>query len=68
MICVYPIEIEAVDEDWNPVFKLRTFDENCATLTVGAMISPSNIDEFCQALQKALALLELEKPNGKPNA
>ncbi len=60
-IRLYPIEIEAVNEDENAVFKLRTFDERCATLTVDSVITPANIDEFCEALKQALTLLELEQ-------
>ena len=60
MICVYPVEIEAVDEEGNPIFKLKTFDEYSATLTVNSLISPTDVDEFCQALQKSVTLLELK--------
>ena len=63
MIQVYPIEIEAVDENHDPMFKLRAFDESCATLTFDGAIGPDNIDDVCAALQLAVELLELK---GKP--
>ena len=61
MIEIYPIEIEAVNEVGDPFFKLKSFDEYSATLTVDSLISPNNIEEFCDALRKALALLQLER-------
>lgn len=60
MIKIYPIEIEAVDDDGEPVFKLKAVDENNASLTVDALISPGNVDDFCRALSKAIIMLELE--------
>lgn len=69
MFKIYPIEIEAVDSDDEPVFKLRTFDENCATLQVDLLISPDNVDDFCRALHVAVNMLKLEKTSqSKPDA
>lgn len=60
MIKIYPIEIEAVDDDGELVFKLKSYDENSASLTVNALISHGNVDDFCRALGKAVIMLELE--------
>lgn len=60
MMKIYPIEIEAIDTDDELVFKLRTFDANCATLMVSSTISPDNVDEFCQMLHLAVDMLKLE--------
>ena len=61
MITVYPIEIEAVDEENTLMFRLKTFDENCAILKTDIEISNSNVDSFCQALKDSVAMLNLKK-------
>lgn len=59
-IRIYPIEVEAVDETDEPVFKLRTVDAESASLEVRAVLTPANVNDFCDALQRAIKLLELE--------
>ena len=59
-IRIYPIEIEAIDDDDEPVFKLRTMDAESASLEVRAVLTPANVNNFCDALQRAIKLLELE--------
>lgn len=60
MIKIYPVEVEAVDDAEEPVFKLKAIDAYYATLTIDLLISHNNIDELCQALRQAVALLKLE--------
>jgi len=52
--------VEAVDETDEMVFKLRTMDAGSANLEVRAVLTPANVDDFCDALQRAIKLLELE--------
>lgn len=59
-IRIYPIELEAVDETDELVFKLRTMDAESASIEVRAVLTPANVDDFCDALQRAIKLLELE--------
>ena len=68
MIKLYPIEIEAVDETGDVVFKLQTFDEKSATLEVKRIISPGDVDDFCNELKRALTLLELNSDATHPEA
>ena len=59
-IRIYPIEVEAFDEIHELVFKLRTVDAESASLEVRAVLTPANVSDFCDALQRAIKLLELE--------
>lgn len=59
MIEIYPVSIEAMDEDGACVFKLQAFDNLSATLEVNGVITCGNVNEFCNALKRAVATLEL---------
>ena len=60
MIEVYPVKVEAV-QDGELLFKLESFDEYSATLSVdNTLVSPGSIEEFCTALRKGVALLALQ--------
>lgn len=60
MIKTYPIAIEAVDELDELVFKLTVVDAGAALLEAKAIITPRNVQDFCEALQRALMRLELD--------
>lgn len=62
MIKLYTVEVIGVDgdDDDRPLFKLRTFDESCAALTMDTVVSPSNIALLCDAIQQAMERLELD--------
>lgn len=62
MIKLYTTEVIGVDGDDGdrPLFKLRTFDEACAALTMDTLVSPGNIALLCDAIQQAMERLELE--------
>ena len=57
---VYPIEVEAVDETGSGVFRLKTFDEYSATLTVDTLVNQSNLDELFAAIRSGVEKLELK--------
>jgi len=61
MIKIYPVSIEAVDEQGECMFKLETFDERSATIKVTTLITNGNIDWFCNSLKRALIMLDLER-------
>ena len=56
---VYPIEVEAVDEMGGGVFRLKTFDEYSATLTVDTLVNQCNLDELFAAIRSGVEKLEL---------
>lgn len=60
MINVYPIKIEAVNENHDLMFRLEAFDEYCATIEIKTSISHSNIDELFAAIREGVDLLRLE--------
>ena len=60
MINVYPIKIEAVDEDGDLQFTMETFDAHAATVEIKTVIGPDNIDELTAALRRAVVMLELK--------
>lgn len=57
---VYPIEVEAVDETGSGVFRLKTFDEYSATLTVDTLVNQCNLDELFAAIRSGFEKLELK--------
>ena len=57
---VYPIEVEAVDETGSGVFRLKTFDEYSATLTVDTLVNQCNLDELFAAIRSGVEKLELK--------
>ena len=60
MIKVYPIQIEAIDDVSDLVFKLTTFDEYTAELTIKTLVNADMLPELFEALNKAMLLLELK--------
>ncbi len=60
MIDVHPIEVQALDEDKQLMFTLKTIDENCALIEMKCLVNPHNIDQLTAAMRRALALLDLE--------
>lgn len=62
MIKLYTMEVIGVDTDDNDrlLFKLRTFEENCAVLTIDTVVSPGDLAVLCDAIQQAMERLELE--------
>lgn len=57
---VYPIEVEAVDETGSGVFRIKTFDEYSATLTVDTLVNQYNLDELFAAIRSGVEKLELK--------
>ena len=60
MIDVYPVKIEATDEDGFVQFTMETQDEHCATVEFRAAIGPGNIDNLVAAMRRAVVMLELK--------
>ena len=60
MINVYPVKIEAVDEDGQVQFTMETQDEHCAMVDIRTVIGPNNIDQLTAAMRRAVVMLELE--------
>ena len=60
MINVYPIKVEAVDEDGEVQFSMETFDSHAAIVTIRTTIGLGNIDELTAALRRAVVMLELK--------
>ena len=65
MIKIYPVSIEAFDDNHQLVFNLSTFDAQSAMLKVDAAITNDNVDEFCTSLKRALILLDLGNDNNE---
>ena len=55
---VYPVKIEAV-MDREVLFRLKTFDEYTATLTMEVTLAPSELDPLFAAIRRGMELLEL---------
>ena len=60
MINVYPIKIEAVDDDGEVQFTMETFDAHAATVNIRTVIGPDNIDDLVAAMRRAVVMLELK--------
>ena len=60
MIKVYPVKIEAVDEDGDVAFTMETLDAHAATVEVKTIVRPENIDELTSAMRRAVVMLEME--------
>jgi len=60
-IKVYPVKIEAVDEDNELAFTLEAFDECMAQIDIKTLLGEDNIEDVIAAIRQALALLELKK-------
>lgn len=61
MIDVYPVKIEAVDQETKEVmFTMETFDECAATIEMKTTLGPSNIHQIVAAMRRAVAMLELK--------
>lgn len=60
MIKVYPVKIEAVDEDGQVQFTMETFDASAATVEIKTSIGPGNIDQLTAAMRRAVVILELK--------
>jgi len=61
MMRIYPVKIECIDDVMDVVFKLETFDECSATLTVDTLICNGSVDELCGRIKDAVNMLELER-------
>lgn len=60
MIKVYPVKIEAVDEDCSIAFTMETIDAHAAKIEFKTLIGPDNINELVAAMRTAVQMLELE--------
>lgn len=60
MINVYPIKIEAVDDDGEVQFTMETFDAHAAMVNIRTVIGPDNIDDLVAAMRRAVVMLELK--------
>ena len=60
MINVYPIKIEAVNENGEVQFSMETFDSHAAIVTIRTTVGPGNIDELTAAMRRAVVMLELK--------
>ena len=60
MIKVYPVKIEAVDEDGSMVFSMETQDSHAAMVKVNTFIGQDNFEELVAAMRRAVQMLELK--------
>lgn len=60
MITVYPVKIEALDEDGRVQFTMEAIDEHAAKVDINTIIGPDNIDELTDAMRRAVVMLELK--------
>lgn len=62
MIKVYPIKIEAVDEEGEVLFTLKTEDAACCTVEIKQplILSNGNLEEVLDAVRRGVKMLELE--------
>lgn len=61
MIDVHPVEIQAVSQDGELLFNVKTVDEHCALVEMKCLVNSQNIDQLTAAMRRALAMLELEQ-------
>jgi hypothetical protein len=60
MIKVYPVKIEAYDEEKETVvFTIEAFDSFCAEVTMKQEITNESIENVTAALRRAVQMLEL---------
>lgn len=60
MIEVFPVEMEAYDKEIGTdscVYKLKAFDECCATLTVSALVDPASWPEISESILQSLKIM-----------
>ena len=61
-IPVYATEVEATTKEGDLLFKLKTFDEYTAILTMDSVVvSHANLQDIIQALRRAVEKLELKR-------
>jgi hypothetical protein len=60
MINVYPVKIEAYDDDKELIFKLEAIDECVAKLEVVSCIDYRILDELFLSIREAMYLMKLE--------
>lgn len=62
MINVYPVRVEATDEDHNVLFCLQTQDEHCCTIEVRnpLILGHDNLEQVLTAVRRGVAMLELK--------
>lgn len=60
MIDVHATEVQALNEDNDLLFTLKTFDKDCAIIEMTCSVNSQNIDQLTAAMRRALALLDLE--------
>ena len=60
MIKVYPVKIEAVDDEGELTFIMQAIDAHAATIELKTVIRPDNIEQLVDAMRKAVQMLELE--------
>lgn len=62
MIKVYPIKIEAVDEEGEVLFTIKTEDASCCIVEIKQplILSNGNLEEVLDAVRRGVKMLELE--------
>lgn len=62
MIKVYPIRIEAEDEDHNVLFSINMEDAHCCTLHIKEpiLLNNQNLEQVLTAVRSGVKMLELE--------
>ena len=61
MIDVYPVKIEAIEQETKEVmFTMETFDQHAASVEIKTVVGPANINELVAAMRRAVVMLELK--------
>lgn len=62
MINVYPIRVEATDEDGEVLFRLNTEDAHCCTMHIKSpvILSNKNLEQVLTAVRSGVKMLGLE--------
>lgn len=61
MIKVYPIIIEAADENNRKVFTMSMEDEGVFNINLHTMVSKDDLDSLFDAIRKGMEIMEIEK-------
>jgi len=61
MIKVYPIIIEAADENHRKVFTMSMEDEGVFNINLHTMFSKDDLDSLFDAIHKGMEIMEIEK-------
>ena len=61
MIKIFPVKVEAIDDETSELlFKMETFDSECAVVEMKATITKRNMEKILTAVRSAVQMLDLD--------